>query len=183
MEEVEVECWTHLYIYFLMQILYNCQTIYLSPRKMPNSCRFMCVWVLRRSVVSDSLWPHGHKPSRFLCPWNFPGKNNGVGCHFPLQGSSRPRDGTCVSCVSCLGRQILYHCATWESSNFLKLENENCYSFALHLLISLIFFLLIFCWRKPFVRSILLYRPSDVCVYTHTGISLHFPPNWIMNAY
>ena len=29
--------------------------------------------------------------------------------------SSRPRDRTCVSCVSCIGRQILYHCATWEA--------------------------------------------------------------------
>ena len=29
--------------------------------------------------------------------------------------SSRPRDGTQVSCVSCISRQILYHCATWET--------------------------------------------------------------------
>ena len=26
------------------------------------------------------------KPTRFLCPWNFPGKNTGVGYHSPLQG-------------------------------------------------------------------------------------------------
>ena len=26
------------------------------------------------------------QPSRLLCPWNFPGKNTGVGCHFLLQG-------------------------------------------------------------------------------------------------
>ena len=38
-----------------------------------------------RSVVSDSLWPHGLSPARFLRPWNFPGKNTGVGCHFLLQ--------------------------------------------------------------------------------------------------
>ena len=25
-------------------------------------------------------------PSRPLCPWDFPGKNTGVGCHFLLQG-------------------------------------------------------------------------------------------------
>ena len=37
------------------------------------------------SVVSDSLWPHGLKPARLLCPWNFPGKNTGVGCYFLLQ--------------------------------------------------------------------------------------------------
>jgi len=23
---------------------------------------------------------------RLLCPWNFPGKNPGMGCHFLLQG-------------------------------------------------------------------------------------------------
>ena len=34
-----------------------------------------------RSVVSDSLWLHGLQPTRFLCPWDFPGKSTGVGCH------------------------------------------------------------------------------------------------------
>ena len=42
---------------------------------------------LSHSVVSESLRPHGLEPSRFLCPWNFPGKNTGMGCHFLLQGS------------------------------------------------------------------------------------------------
>ena len=36
--------------------------------------------------VSDSLWPHGQYTARFLCPWNSPGKNTGVGCHALLQG-------------------------------------------------------------------------------------------------
>ena len=31
------------------------------------------------------------------------------------RGSSRPRNRTWISCVSCTGRQILYHCATWEA--------------------------------------------------------------------
>ena len=38
------------------------------------------------SVMSDSLQPHGLQPSRLLCPWDSPGKNTGVGCHFLLQG-------------------------------------------------------------------------------------------------
>ena len=29
--------------------------------------------------------------------------------------SSWPRDQTQVSCISCVGRQILHHCATWEA--------------------------------------------------------------------
>ena len=33
---------------------------------------------------------------------------------------SRPRDQTHVSCVSCSGRYILYHCATWEAQLFKK---------------------------------------------------------------
>ena len=37
------------------------------------------------SVVSDSVLPHGLQPTRVLCPWDSPGKNTGVGCHFLLQ--------------------------------------------------------------------------------------------------
>ena len=54
-----------------------------------------------RSVVSNSLQPHG----LYLCPWNSPGKNTGVGCHcfsqgiFPTQGSNPGFPH---------GRQILY---------------------------------------------------------------------------
>ena len=38
------------------------------------------------SVMSDSLWPHGLWPIRFLCPWDFSGKNTRVGCGALLQG-------------------------------------------------------------------------------------------------
>ena len=34
--------------------------------------------------MSDFLLPHGLQPARLLCPWTFPGKNTGVGCHFLL---------------------------------------------------------------------------------------------------
>ena len=32
------------------------------------------------------LLPHGLQPFRLLCPWDFPVKNTGAGCHFLLQG-------------------------------------------------------------------------------------------------
>ena len=32
----------------------------------------------------------GSAGPRLLCPWNFLGKNTGVGGHFPLQGSNMP---------------------------------------------------------------------------------------------
>ena len=38
-------------------------------------------WKWSRSVVSNSLRPHGLQPTRLLHPWEFPGKSTGVGCH------------------------------------------------------------------------------------------------------
>ena len=38
-----------------------------------------------RSVMSDSLQPHGLQPTRLLCPCDFPGKSTGVGCHCLLR--------------------------------------------------------------------------------------------------
>ena len=42
-------------------------------------------WKWSRLVVSDPQWSQGLQPSRLLCPWGFPGKSTGVGCHRLLQ--------------------------------------------------------------------------------------------------
>ena len=39
------------------------------------------------SIVPDSSRPHGLQPTRLLCPWDFPGKSTGVGCHCLLHWS------------------------------------------------------------------------------------------------
>ena len=45
----------------------------------------MCVcWVIH---LCPTLWHFGLKPTRLLCPWNFPGKNTGLDCHSLLQGN------------------------------------------------------------------------------------------------
>ena len=59
--------------------------------------------------MSNSLWPHGLWPARLLHPWDFPGKNTGVGCHALLQESFPTQGRTQLSYVSCIGRQVLYH--------------------------------------------------------------------------
>ena len=46
------------------------------------------------------------EPTRLLCPWNSPGKNTGVGCHFLLQGLFLTQ-GSNLGLWHC--RQILYH--------------------------------------------------------------------------
>ena len=35
--------------------------------------------------MSDSVRPHRQQPTRLCRPWDFPGKNTGVGCHCLLQ--------------------------------------------------------------------------------------------------
>ena len=46
----------------------------------------VCACVCMHPIISDSLQHHKLQPASLLCLWNFPGKNNGVGCHFLLQG-------------------------------------------------------------------------------------------------
>ena len=49
---------------------------------------FFQFWCMHAcSVMSDSLRPHRLQPNRLLCPWDLPGKNTGVGCHFLLWGN------------------------------------------------------------------------------------------------
>ena len=58
-----------------------------------------------RLVVSNSLRPLGLGPTRFLCSWDSPGKNTGVGCHLPLQGIF-PTQGMNLGLLHC--KQILF---------------------------------------------------------------------------
>ena len=57
------------------------------------------------SVVSSTLRPHGPQPA--ACPWDFPGKNTGMGCHPLLQGIVLTQGlNWCFLCLL-LCRQIL----------------------------------------------------------------------------
>ena len=44
-----------------------------------------CCCCLVTSVVSNSMRPHRRQPTRLPRPWDSPGKNSGVCCHFLLQ--------------------------------------------------------------------------------------------------
>ena len=80
-----------------------------------NKCLFslQSVESVSHSVVPNALWPHGLQSTRLLCPWDFPGKKTGVGCHFLLQGIF-PIQGSNSGLLHC--RQILYHLSYREAS-------------------------------------------------------------------
>ena len=52
-----------------------------------SPCVHVCVQARSVARLGPTLLrPHGLQPIRLLCPWNSPGKNAGVGCHFLPQG-------------------------------------------------------------------------------------------------
>ena len=53
-------------------------------------------------------------PPGFFCPCGFPDKDTGVGCH--LRESSCPRNQICISCI---GKQVLYHWATRKAPSVI----------------------------------------------------------------
>jgi len=71
--------------------------------------------------VSDSLRPYGPWPARLLCPWDSPGKDAGVHCHFLLQGTFLTQGSNPCLLKLLHGRQILYHSATGEAPLSVKL--------------------------------------------------------------
>ena len=82
-------------------------------------------------------------------------KNSGVSCHFPFQGIFWPRNWTHVFCI---GRQILYHWATWE---------PWCYNicFQLHFHDWLIYL----SWRQGlYVCLLLIFKISNAYLSYHS---------------
>ena len=62
----------------------------IEPRPPALGAQSLSHWTTREvpscEILSDSLQPHGLQPAWPLCPWDFPGKNTRVGCHFLSQG-------------------------------------------------------------------------------------------------
>ena len=68
--------------------------------------------VLVSQSCSTLCYPMEYSPPEFLCPWNSPGKNSGVDCHFLLQGIF-PTLGSNSGLLHC--RRVLYHLTHLES--------------------------------------------------------------------
>ena len=58
----------------------------ISPQLASENFGEGLVRVLVCSAVSYSLRPHGLQLTRLLCPWDAPGNDTRVGCHFPPPG-------------------------------------------------------------------------------------------------
>ena len=76
-----------------------------NGRSWLGKCKIHRAGCCEGAQLGPTLWPHGWWPARLLCPWDFPGKNTGVGCHFLLQGIF-PAQGFNPGLLHC--RQTLY---------------------------------------------------------------------------
>ena len=85
-------CTSYTYTMFYV----NCISKQLGPEEgeWEEAQRSNCLLCGVLTQSRPTLWPHE------LVPFNTPGE------------SSQPRAGTWLSCI---GRRILYHCATWET--------------------------------------------------------------------
>ena len=109
--------------------IWICQSVLcaetLSPSLLPcqglSFLILIIVWTswscgLRMCMLTlDSLWLHelNSPPGSFV---HFPGKNIGVGC--------------CFSCVSCIGRQILYHLSHQGSPKIAECISKKWFQWA-----------------------------------------------------
>ena len=64
--------------------------------------------------MSNSVRPHRQQPTRLPRPWDFPGKNTGVGCHFLLQNMKVKSESEVAH--SCPTLSILMDCSLPGSS-------------------------------------------------------------------
>ena len=75
-------------------------------KRLEYTLQKICIkWKVKLLSRVQLLRPHGLQPTRLLCPWDFPGKDTGVGCHFLLQGIF-PTQELNPGVLHC--RQILY---------------------------------------------------------------------------
>jgi len=91
--------------------------------------------------MPNSLRPHGLQPTRLLCPWDFPGKSTGVGCHRLLHDQPdsilKSRDITLPTKVQLVKAMVfpvvMYECESWTIK---KAECQRIEAFKL------------WCWRR-----------------------------------
>ena len=88
-------------------------------------CVCVCVCVFSCSVMTDSLKLHGHSSPGSSIHGIFQTRTLEQVAISYFRGCSRLRDQTHVFCVSCIGRRILYLCATSAGLNSPKFRSDQ----------------------------------------------------------
>ena len=119
--------------------------------------------------MSDSVWPHRQQPTRLRRPWDSPGKNTGVGCHFLLQ---------CIKVKS--EREVAQSCPTLSDPMDCSLPSSSIHGIfqarvlewgaIVRPILFLFFIEPIFPWNIPLVSLIFL----KISSFSHSIVFLYF---------
>ena len=146
-----------LFLFHLYYILY--QNFIKSSYKLSlfhHCCCCCCRQVA--SVMSDSVRPHRWQPTRLPRPWDSPGKNTGVGCHFLLQCVKVKREREVTR--SCLTLHDPMDCSPPRSSIHgtfqARVLEWVAIAFSDFITVYLIFYLLLTFIRLSYQRYLLL---------------------------
>ena len=84
-----------------------------------------CCCCLVTSVVSDSVWPHRQQHTRLRHPWDSPGKNTGVGCHFLLPCMKVKSESQVAQSYPTLS--VLSHKKEWNNAVCSNMDGSGDY--------------------------------------------------------
>ena len=101
--------WTHISgIFYISTLTFSLSLSHLGSSHMQQNIVCVCAKLLQ-SCLTPCNTKYGLWPPRLLCPWDSPGQNIEVGCHFLLQ-KIVPTEGSDLHFLHLLHfRQILYH--------------------------------------------------------------------------
>ena len=100
-------------LFILFKFIFNIINILLC-------CVCCCCWVA--SVLSDSV-THRRQPTSLPCPWDSPGKNSGVGCHFLHQCMKVKREIKSLRRVQLVATPWAAACQAPPSMGFSRQES------------------------------------------------------------
>ena len=122
----------------------------------------------KTSVVSDSVRPQRRQPTRLPRPWDSPGKNTGVGCHFLLQCRKVKSESEVNQ--SCLTLRDPMDCSSPDSSIHGVLQARVLEWGAIAFFPILLFSSISLHWslKKTFLSSLLFFRTlhSDAYIFS-----------------
>ena len=106
-------CEIHLSFLFCIAFVFNLSLPGENHLKVVLFCICLCLHTESSPTLCNPM--DCGPPTRLLCPWNFLGKNTGASAISFSRWSSQSSNRTLISCVSWIGRQVLYQLSHWGS--------------------------------------------------------------------
>ena len=118
------------------------------------------------SVMWDSLQAHGLWPTRILCPWDFPGRDTEVSCHFLLPGDlPNPGIEPTSSVAPVLAGEFFTPEPPGKSKGLLVLSNREAPCFTLPLVYDSHFYFMFFNYKQDCSQIPQIFMFSCTYVY------------------